>query len=388
MSHEIRTPMTAILGLADVLLDDREEQRPRHDRREIIKTIKRNGEYLLDLINDILDLSKIEAGKLEVQRKRFQLNRLTTEVMNLMRVRADAKRLKLIALAKSPVPQFIESDEIRTRQILINLIGNAIKFTEAGEIQMVVACRDADSDRPLLQFDIIDTGIGMDESQIRKLFRSFTQVDSSATRKFSGSGLGLAISKRLATMLGGDIQVTSQKKRSSAGGISSATPFALFWVCMRFTDCPETHADYLNRPATARPKLEPARPMCLPTTFVFLPMVLPDFLANVPTPWAASPMGFVSMVISAPSLPPTPKAAPSSPPSFNLPSFIVILTPASAPNPDQASPVAPTPAGPMFVPTFPVARPPVKALHPRPNPLLETPASTPASEPTNVSPVA
>ncbi len=219
MSHEIRTPMTAILGFTDMLLGSLSEP----EDIEAAKTIKRNGEYLLGIINDILDLSKIEAGKLKVERIPCSPCQIIADVASLMRVRADAKGLPLTVEYDGPIPQTIATDPTRLRQILINLAGNAIKFTETGNVRILVRLARNDGQEPKLEFDIIDTGLGMTEEQIDKLFHRFTQADSSMTRKFGGTGLGLTISKRLTEMLGGDIMVTSQPEKGSTFQATIAT---------------------------------------------------------------------------------------------------------------------------------------------------------------------
>ncbi len=205
MSHEIRTPMTAILGFSHMLAESVTEP----EQLAAATTIKQNGEYLTGIINDILDLSKIEAGMLEVERIECSPCRILSEVISLMRVRAQAKDLPLEIEYDGPIPQTIQSDPTRLRQMLINLTGNAIKFTEVGKVRLVVRLLDAESDEPTVQFEVVDSGIGMTEEQIVGLFRPFHQADTSTTRKFGGTGLGLAISKRLAEKLGGDIVVKS-----------------------------------------------------------------------------------------------------------------------------------------------------------------------------------
>ncbi len=205
MSHEIRTPMTAIIGFSENMLDDEQSD---SQKLNCIRTIRRNGEYLLGLVNDILDLSKIEAGKMTVEREKCQPCHIIAEVASLMRVRADATGLSFNIEYIGAIPKTIDSDPTRLRQILINLIGNAIKFTSTGAIRLVTRFVD-DSGEALMQFDVSDTGCGMTEEQKAKLFRPFTQADSSTTRKFGGTGLGLTISKRFAELLGGDIIVAS-----------------------------------------------------------------------------------------------------------------------------------------------------------------------------------
>jgi len=208
MSHEIRTPMTAILGFAELLLNEAGLDRAPAQRVNALKTIARNGQHLLGLINDILDLSKIEAGKRETERARCAPLELVSDVATMMRVRAEAKSLPLVTEVKGPLPESILTDPLRLRQILVTLGSNAIKFTDAGEVRIAVALVSVDG-CPRLRFDVSDTGIGMSDEQIGKLFQPFTQVDSSSTRKFGGTGLGLTISKRLVEALGGKVQVRS-----------------------------------------------------------------------------------------------------------------------------------------------------------------------------------
>jgi len=214
MSHEIRTPMTAILGFAEILLSDDCTQASLSDRTEEIKTIQHNGQYLLQLINNILDLSKIEAGKTELERIPCSPMAIIDDVMATMQFRAQEKGISLSVDTVGIVPAEIQTDPTRLRQILINLVGNAIKFTEHGSVQVVMQFEQTD-DKSFLQIEIIDTGIGMTEKQISRLFQPFSQADSSTTRKHGGTGLGLVISKKLAEMLGGDIMVSSIPGSSS-----------------------------------------------------------------------------------------------------------------------------------------------------------------------------
>jgi PAS domain S-box-containing protein len=207
MSHEIRTPMTAILGYADLLLHP--NQTP-EERRRCIQTMRRNGQHLLAIINDILDVSKIEAGKMTVERITCSPMQIVADVAALMKVRATDKNLNFDVRYSGPIPQAISSDPTRLRQILMNLIGNAIKFTTNGSIKLLVTMPDSSTTaRPHLRFDVIDTGVGLTKTQQESLFKPFAQADSSTTRKFGGTGLGLIISKRLAQFLGGDVSVHS-----------------------------------------------------------------------------------------------------------------------------------------------------------------------------------
>ena len=210
MSHEIRTPMTAILGYTDVLVEEGDLSRAPNHRVETIRTIQRNGEHLMSIINDILDLSKIEAGKMIVEQIDCSPHQILADVGALMRVRADSKGLSLGIECVGPIPRTIQSDPVRLRQILINLVGNSIKFTELGGVRVITKLGDdPTADNPKLTFEVIDTGIGITPRQMEKLFRPFSQADTSMTRKFGGTGLELTITKRFTQMLGGDITVDS-----------------------------------------------------------------------------------------------------------------------------------------------------------------------------------
>jgi PAS domain S-box-containing protein len=207
MSHEIRTPMTAIVGFAEMLLrPDQEVQ----DRTECIHIIRRNGQHLLELINEILDLSKIEAGQMTVERISCDLPVLFSDVISLMRPRAVAKGLAFEVSFQGPIPELIQSDPMRLRQIFVNLLGNAVKFTQSGKIELRITNDGAGGPNIVLRVDVIDSGIGITSEQLERLFRPFTQGDESITRKFGGTGLGLTISRRLAQLLRGDITVTSR----------------------------------------------------------------------------------------------------------------------------------------------------------------------------------
>ena len=221
MSHEIRTPLTAILGYADLLLGAIPRQV--EEQRQAASTIKRNGEFLLAIINDILDLSKIEAGRLEMERTACSPCKIFADLRSLMSVSAEAKGLTFDIDCEGELPETIFSDPVRLRQILFNLVGNAIKFTQSGGVRVTVRFQ---ADPPLehkLRIDVADTGIGISEEQMRRLFYPFSQADSSTTRQFGGSGLGLTISKRLANMLGGDITVRSTPGKGSVFSVTVAT---------------------------------------------------------------------------------------------------------------------------------------------------------------------
>jgi len=225
MSHEIRTPMTAILGFTEMLghsieccttCPEHQACPTRAQNKESVQVIRRNGEHLLELIGDILDLSKVEAGRTEVERVPCSPVQIVEEAVSLMRARAIEKGLTLDARYEFPLPETILSDPVRVRQVLINLVGNAVKFCSHGGVEIVVRCiTDVRAGRASMAFDVKDTGIGMTPEQIGRLFQPFAQADSSTTRQYGGTGLGLAISKRLAEVLGGDIHVVSRPGEGS-----------------------------------------------------------------------------------------------------------------------------------------------------------------------------
>ena len=205
MSHEIRTPMMSILGYTDLINSD---DTTNEDRREYASIIKTSGVHLLSLINDILDHSKVEAGKMEVERILVDLPALLTDVERLMRMRAREKCISVRLSTAGPIPTTIETDPVRLRQVLVNLVGNAIKFTDTGFVEIKARIDDA-GDKDALAIDVRDTGIGMTAKQLAKIFQPFAQAEAATTRRFGGTGLGLAISKQLAALLGGDITVES-----------------------------------------------------------------------------------------------------------------------------------------------------------------------------------
>jgi len=201
-SHEIRTPMTALVGYTELLGDP--DLSPA-ERAEGLATVRRNGEHLMTIVNDILDLSKIESGRMTIERMACSPFALVAEVTAVLRPRAAHDGLDVEVGYRSPLPETIETDPTRLRQILLNLVGNAIKFTPRGSVRLEVG--PVEDTR--LCFEVIDTGIGLDAEQQARLFTAFSQADASTTRRFGGTGLGLAISKRLAGMLGGDLRVRS-----------------------------------------------------------------------------------------------------------------------------------------------------------------------------------
>jgi len=211
MSHEIRTPMTAILGYTDLLFDPDVSEDESESYKEIIR---RSGQHLLVIINDILDLSKIEAGRMVLFQDEVKPRELAADLVATLQADARRKGLTLEFEVADDVPETITSDPVRVRQVLNNLVGNAIKFTRSGTVRVVVRCSGS-GDGLMLLFDVVDSGIGIDEAKLAGLFDAFTQADYSSTRQAGGTGLGLAISKQLAIILGGDIEVESELGKGS-----------------------------------------------------------------------------------------------------------------------------------------------------------------------------
>lgn len=222
MSHEIRTPLTAILGYTELLRDGNPNQPEpgRIGHGDALETIHRNGEHLLQVINDILDLSKIEAGRLEIERCFVSPRQIVADVITLFAARANAKNLQLESRFDDELPDAIETDPTRLRQVLVNIVGNAIKFTETGAVHVHTIWQSPPSGPARIEIAIRDSGIGMTRQELTRLFQPFSQADGSTTRRYGGTGLGLAICRRLAEMMSGMIEVSSEPNKGSCFTVS------------------------------------------------------------------------------------------------------------------------------------------------------------------------
>jgi PAS domain S-box-containing protein len=222
VSHEIRTPMTAILGFTEELLDQALSVSAPRETFDALQTIQRNGDYLLTLLNDILDLSKIESGRLELERVSYSPLAIVRDVARLMRVRAEAKGVPFHVEFSTALPVRIEGDPTRVRQVLINLVGNGLKFTEVGSVCLRASLQEAAGSSRIV-FEVSDTGIGISSAERSRLFRPFRQADGSTTRRYGGTGLGLTISKHLCELMDGSIEFESEPGRGTTVRVSLPT---------------------------------------------------------------------------------------------------------------------------------------------------------------------
>ncbi|MCR9233556.1 MAG: PAS domain S-box protein [bacterium] len=255
MSHEIRTPLTAILGYADLLKNDAEFSTSPRKRDQAVNTIQEAGNHLLTVINDILDLSKIEAQKVQLDYTTTQVFHILDHIESLLRPPATEKGVEMVTRIQNPIPDLIKSDPTRLRQILMNLVGNAVKFTEQGQIQLIVELSQQ-GETAFLQFDIQDTGPGMSSTQAEKIFNAFSQADTSVTRQHGGTGLGLVISRKLARLMNGEVSLVWTRQ-------GTGTCFRLLLPIETVDETRYSTSRFQDEPEQTEHKTSPA-PLALP----------------------------------------------------------------------------------------------------------------------------
>jgi signal transduction histidine kinase/CheY-like chemotaxis protein len=267
VSHELRTPLSGVLGMNELLLSSSLSE----DQRMMAQTVQDSAKTLLALVNDILDLSKIEAGRMNIETIPMHAGQIVRDVVELLTTAAGSKHIGLSVEVAPDVPAKVLGDPVRTHQVLLNLVGNAVKFTHQGGVKVRVHVVGTENERTTVRFEVTDTGIGMSEEETRMLFMPFIQADMSTTRKYGGTGLGLTISKRLVELMGGEIAFTTEKGRGSS-----------FWFTIPFTVIP---SDVKSIPPEASERVDPAQVVLVVEDNQMMQAVVAKQLASLGVPF-------------------------------------------------------------------------------------------------------